>query len=144
MLLLDVTLNSKMHSTYSKNSSSSYQFFKLPLRKALGTYRSKRVVPQWMAISSAATYWRVTLCYLKGKTAKILAQVTEAFQGGWLQSSYDELPNVPQLQLQPCCSFFKLFSYFWLCCVFIAMHRLSLVVANGNYSSLWCVGFSLW
>ena len=33
--------------------------------------------------------------------------------------------------------------YFWLCCVFVAVRRLSLVVASGGYSSLWCLGFSL-
>ena len=30
-----------------------------------------------------------------------------------------------------------------LLCVFVAMHRLSLVVASGGYSLLWCLGFSL-
>ena len=41
--------------------------------------------------------------------------------------------------------FFKnyLFIYFWLCWVFIAVRGLSLVAANGGYSSLWCTGFSL-
>ena len=41
--------------------------------------------------------------------------------------------------------FFKfiLFIYFWLCWVFIAARGLSLVVANGGYSSLWYAGFSL-
>ena len=34
--------------------------------------------------------------------------------------------------------------YFWLCWVFIAVHRLSLVAASGGCSSLPCVGFSLW
>ena len=38
---------------------------------------------------------------------------------------------------------FYLFIYFWLCWVFVAMHGLSLVVASGGYSSLWCAGFSL-
>ena len=33
--------------------------------------------------------------------------------------------------------------YFWLRWVFIAAHRLSLVVASGSYSSLQCAGFSL-
>ena len=37
-----------------------------------------------------------------------------------------------------------LFIYFWLHCVFIAAHGLSLVVASRGYSSLQCVGFSLW
>ena len=43
--------------------------------------------------------------------------------------------------------FFKyiyLFIYFWLCWVFVAARGLSLVVASGGYSSLRCVGFSLW
>ena len=34
--------------------------------------------------------------------------------------------------------------YFWLCWVFVAAHRLSLVAASGGYSLLPCVGFSLW
>ena len=33
--------------------------------------------------------------------------------------------------------------YFWLCWVFIAAHRLSLVAASRGYSSLRCTGFSL-
>ena len=33
--------------------------------------------------------------------------------------------------------------YLWLCWVFVAVHRLSLVAASGGYSSLQCVGFSL-
>ena len=40
--------------------------------------------------------------------------------------------------------YFLLFIYFWLFWVFFAVHRLSLVAASGGYSSLWCVGFSLW
>ena len=36
-----------------------------------------------------------------------------------------------------------LFINFWLCSVFIAECRLSLVAANGGYSSLQCLGFSL-
>ena len=39
--------------------------------------------------------------------------------------------------------FFYLFIYFWLCWVFVAAHRLSLVAASGGYSSLRCAGFSL-
>ena len=43
--------------------------------------------------------------------------------------------------------FFKkkiyLFIYFWLHQVFVAARRLSLVLASGGYSSLWCAGFSL-
>ena len=34
--------------------------------------------------------------------------------------------------------------YFWLCWVVVAAGRLSLAVASGGYSSLQCVGFSLW
>ena len=40
--------------------------------------------------------------------------------------------------------FIYLFIYFWLCWVFIAAHGLSVVVASRGYSSLQCVGFSLW
>ena len=39
---------------------------------------------------------------------------------------------------------FILFIYFWLHWVFVAVRGLSLVVASGSYSSLWCVGLSLW
>ena len=37
-----------------------------------------------------------------------------------------------------------LFFIFWPRWVFTAAHRLSLVAASGGYSSLRCVGFSLW
>ena len=36
-----------------------------------------------------------------------------------------------------------IYIYFWLHWVFVAACRLSLVVASGGYSSLWCTGFSL-
>ena len=36
-----------------------------------------------------------------------------------------------------------IFIYLWLCWVFIAPHRLSLVVVNGGYSLLQCAGFSM-
>ena len=39
--------------------------------------------------------------------------------------------------------FIYLFIYFWPCWVFVAAHGLSLVEANGGYSSLQWVGFSL-
>ena len=38
---------------------------------------------------------------------------------------------------------FIYFIYFWLCWVFFASHRLSLVAVSGSYSLLWCVDFSL-
>ena len=38
---------------------------------------------------------------------------------------------------------FLLFIYFWLCWVFISVRGLSLVVASGGHSSLWCTGLSL-
>ena len=37
-----------------------------------------------------------------------------------------------------------IYFYFWLHWVFIAVHGLSLVVASGGYSLLWCVGFPSW
>ena len=40
--------------------------------------------------------------------------------------------------------FLYLFFYFWQRWVFVAARGLSLVVASGGYSSLQCVGFSLW
>ena len=36
-----------------------------------------------------------------------------------------------------------LFIYFWLCCIFVAAHRLSLVAVSEDYSSLRFMGFSL-
>ena len=39
----------------------------------------------------------------------------------------------------PCLFFF----FFWLHWGFVAVHGLSLVVASGGYSLLWCTGFSL-
>ena len=40
--------------------------------------------------------------------------------------------------------FYKcIYLFFQLRWVFVAVHGLSLVVARGGYSSLWCVGFSL-
>ena len=36
-----------------------------------------------------------------------------------------------------------IYFYFWLCWVFIAVHRLSLVGASGGHSSSRCAGFSL-
>ena len=41
--------------------------------------------------------------------------------------------------------FYYVFSYLWLCWVFITAHGLFLVSASGVFSSLWCTGFfSLW
>ena len=40
-------------------------------------------------------------------------------------------------------NFINLLIYFWLRWVFVAARGLSLVVASGGYSSLWCAGFSL-
>ena len=39
---------------------------------------------------------------------------------------------------------FIYFIYFWLRWVFVAACGLSLVAASRGYSSLWCMGFSLW
>ena len=39
---------------------------------------------------------------------------------------------------------FIYFIYFWLHWVFVAVRGLSLVAVSGGYSSLQCVGFSLW
>ena len=40
--------------------------------------------------------------------------------------------------------FLRLFTYFWLCWVFVAACGLSPVGASQGYSSLRCLGFSLW
>ena len=37
-----------------------------------------------------------------------------------------------------------LINYFWLCWVFVAVLRLSLVVASGAYCSLWCADLLQW
>ena len=134
----------------------SYQFFKLCVRKALGTYRSKRVVAQWSGSSSGSSTvnGHFLCCYLlksgpelpDGQDSKdpctahwsTPRRVISVFLWWTAQCTPTSASTLLLFFL------FKLFSYFWLCWVFIAMHRLSLVVANGNYSSLWCVGFSLW
>ena len=55
---------------------------------------------------------------------------------------FSELCNFSQpLFFSP--QFIYLFIYFWLCWVFVAAHRLSLVAASGGYSLLRCTGFSL-
>ena len=41
-------------------------------------------------------------------------------------------------------NYIYLFTYFWLRWVFVAALRLSLVASSRGYSSLWCMGFSLW
>ena len=38
------------------------------------------------------------------------------------------------MKLSSFLSFYKSFVYFWLCWVFVAVHRLSLVAAIGGYS----------
>ena len=56
------------------------------------------------------------------------------------------LPPAPHPQGSPRIALFINFCllvYFWLLWVFVAEHRLSLVVASGVYSSLWFTGFSL-
>ena len=59
-----------------------------------------------------------------------------------LSESLQSLPE-PQFFFFLFINLFHLFIYFWLCWVFIAARRLSLVVENGGYSSLRCAGFSL-
>ena len=39
--------------------------------------------------------------------------------------------------------FIYLFIHFWLCWIFLAVHRFSLAADSEGYSSLWCTGFSL-
>ena len=63
----------------------------------------------------------------------------------WYDLYFPLIPNLAEL------AFFKkkkqniiyLF-YFWLHWVFVAAHGLPLVVVSGGYSSLCCMGFSLW
>ena len=76
-----------------------------------------------------------------GNQLKLCGAVKESisiffFPGGgihWLSLDFFFLIN-----------FFILFIYFWLCWVFIAVRRLSLVVESRGYSLLRCAGFSLW
>ena len=50
-------------------------------------------------------------------------------------------PKQPRKQRS---SKFYLFLIFWLSWVFVVLHRLSLDMANGDYTLLKCAGFSLW
>ena len=68
-------------------------------------------------------------------------------QGSEIQRMLVRLPSIsgPALErtfLKMPCGFL-FFSFFWLHWVFVAARWLSLVVASGDYSSLWCAGFSL-
>ena len=54
------------------------------------------------------------------------------------------LSNILGESLFICYNLLILFIYFWLHWVFAAVFGLSLVVVSGGYSSLRCVGFSLW
>ena len=56
---------------------------------------------------------------------------------GKLQKKCKTLKHLPNCSLGFFCGFF------WLCWVFVAARRLSLVAVSGGYSSLQCVGFSL-
>ena len=51
-----------------------------------------------------------------------------------------KLKSFPRIYIHP----YTLFLYFWLRWVFVAVRRVSLVVASGGCSSLRCAGFSLW
>ena len=53
-------------------------------------------------------------------------------------------PKQPRKQRSFLKSKFYLFLIFWLSWVFVVLHRLSLDMANGDYSLLKCAGFSLW
>ena len=62
--------------------------------------------------------------------------MSPALEGGFFPTSSQGSPRIA-LFINFC-----LLVYFWLLWVFVAEHRLSLVVANGVYSSLWFMGFS--
>ena len=74
-----------------------------------------------------------------------------SFEGHWESISYPkgkpgirDLCSINRGRGRLFFSFFNKFIYlFWLCWVFVATHRLSLVAASGGYSSLRCAGFSL-
>ena len=61
----------------------------------------------------------------------------------WLFLSFEKTKIYLFLILVSFLHLFILFVYFWLCLFFVAVLRLSLVVASGGYSSLWYMGFSL-
>ena len=65
--------------------------------------------------------------------------VSPALAGGFLTTAPPEKSPSHFLFF----NLFILFIYFWLHCVFVAAHRLSLVSVSGGYSLLWCAGFSL-
>ena len=52
--------------------------------------------------------------------------------------------SVSQIKFIPKYFVLCVFFFFWLLWVFVAACRLSLVAASGGYSSLQCVGFSMW
>ena len=54
------------------------------------------------------------------------------------------LLQLPWAELASFLFFKKLLIYFWLLWVFVAACRLSLAVSSRSYSSLQCMGFSLW
>ena len=56
---------------------------------------------------------------------------------------YKFLSSLPALRQLSLANRDSHFIYFWLCWIFVAAHRLSLVVATGGYSWLQCTGFSL-
>ena len=69
-----------------------------------------------------AFWWR------SGILAKSITEIKDSEGGPWVLGS----PSY-------------YFSFlFWLCWVFIAVCGLSLVVVSRGYSSLWCLGLSLW
>ena len=66
----------------------------------------------------------------------------EKHKRAWVPSDSEERWYQPWSTPLQASIFF--FNFFWLCWVFVAARRLSLVEASGGYSSLQCSAFSLW
>ena len=75
--------------------------------------------------------------------------VRERFSESVLLTWGKVAPAHDSFPLKPASSYFLknvfiLFIYFWLCWVFVAARRPSLIVVSRGYSLLQCMGFALW
>ena len=115
------------------------------------------IVTLWAQILQGDFLWSALWLLWKAPTTEDLVSTTMSWHGGCAltQSSqlFPWLPTSSILLIKS--SFFKKktltpwffflkFIYFWLCWVFIAARRLSLVGVSRGYSSLQCAGLALW
>ena len=88
-------------------------------------------------------------CLILFESAKILYFHCQQYFVGNILEPFKNIWSFRMCDIVCCCLLFLMnlfifyLFYFWLCWVFVAAHGLSLVVASGVYSSLWCAGFSL-